>query len=83
MLTTGPIPAHAAVPYAGGGPDESEETLNGLNPHTCPHRQLPSWPRWPSRRASSHQQDPPPWRPGLHGCSSGVALVRHSGLAIV
>src|SRR5437763_16489649 len=27
-----PIPAGAAVPYAGGGPDESEETLSGINP---------------------------------------------------
>src|SRR2546430_13501191 len=27
-----PIPADAAVPYAGGGPDESEETLSGINP---------------------------------------------------
>jgi carbonic anhydrase len=27
-----PIPADAAVLYAGGGPDESEETLSGINP---------------------------------------------------
>src|SRR2546430_15054209 len=27
-----PIPPDAAVPYAAGGPDESEETLSGLNP---------------------------------------------------
>jgi hypothetical protein len=27
-----PTPAAAAVPYAAGGPDESEQTLTGINP---------------------------------------------------
>src|SRR5947208_16268251 len=35
-----PILADAAVPYAGGGPDESEETLSGLNPTRALHELL-------------------------------------------
>ena len=34
------IPADAAVPYAGGGPDESEETLSGLNATRALHELL-------------------------------------------
>jgi carbonic anhydrase len=35
-----PIPAAAAVPYAAGGPDESEETLRGINPTRALHALL-------------------------------------------
>ena len=35
-----PIPAHAAVPYAGGGPDESQETLSGLSATRALHELL-------------------------------------------
>jgi carbonic anhydrase len=35
-----PTPAAAAVPYAAGGPDESEETLHGINPIRALHELL-------------------------------------------
>ena len=35
-----PLPADAAVPYAGGGPDKSEEPLSGLNATRALHQLL-------------------------------------------